>query len=679
MCSATCGGGTKTRSREVLVREECGGEECSGSDKDTHECSTHCCPVHCEWDNWGKWQQCSASCGGGVQHRSRVPKRNAECGGIECAGKPLQSQTCNPQCCPSDCKWGPWGDFSDCSAKCEGTQTRTRSVEEKESCGGTCPGSDSETISCNGCCPVNCVWDNWSDYGSCSVTCGKGTQSRSRSVAVSASCGGKECSGSNQQTKACREQCCPVDCVWDEWGEFGSCSAKCGAGTQNRYRKIATKSACGGAECTGSKVDTRSCDAGCCPVDCRWGDWAEYGDCSATCGLGSQVRYRNITEKASCGGKECSGSNQQTKACREQCCPVDCVWDEWGEFGSCSAKCGAGTQNRYRKIATKSACGGAECTGSKVDTRSCDAGCCPVDCRWGDWVAYGDCSATCGLGSQVRYRNITEKASCGGKECSGSNQQTKACREQCCPVDCVWDEWGEFGSCSAKCGAGTQNRYRKIATKSACGGAECTGSKVDTRSCDAGCCPVDCRWGDWAEYGDCSATCGLGSQVRYRNVTQVASCGGKECSGSDSQTKMCDAKCCPVDCRWGDWGQFGACSASCGGGKQSRKRKIAVPAKCGGTPCTGETLDWRECNNECCPVNCRWGSWSKFDSCSVTCGGGNQTRSREIEVPESCGGSGCEGETTESRTCGERCCPVDCVWGEWSDFHQCTATCGTGK
>ena len=52
------------------------------------------------------------------------------------------------------------------------------------------------------------------------------------------------------------------------------------------------------------------------------------------------------------------------------------------------------------------------------------------------------------------------------------------------------------------------------------------------------------------------------------------------------------------------------------------------------------------------PVNGNWGSWSKYFSCSVTCGEGTQTRKRLCDEPApKHGGKDCEGPEEESQSC----------------------------
>ena len=51
-----------------------------------------------------------------------------------------------------------------------------------------------------------------------------------------------------------------------------------------------------------------------------------------------------------------------------------------------------------------------------------------------------------------------------------------------------------------------------------------------------------------------------------------------------------------------------------------------------------------------------WYDWGEWGPCSVTCGGGTQERTRNCETPQH-GGNDCEGENNESQICGEINCP----------------------
>ena len=56
------------------------------------------------------------------------------------------------------------------------------------------------------------------------------------------------------------------------------------------------------------------------------------------------------------------------------------------------------------------------------------------------------------------------------------------------------------------------------------------------------------------------------------------------------------------------------------------------------------------------PEDCVWESWSTWLSCSKTCGGGTETRSRQKKKAEQNGGN-CSGSRSESKSCNTQPCP----------------------
>ena len=55
---------------------------------------------------------------------------------------------------------------------------------------------------------VNCVWGAWNAWETCSVTCGCGTQDRSRAKTQEAENGGNECAGNATETQVCNSALC---------------------------------------------------------------------------------------------------------------------------------------------------------------------------------------------------------------------------------------------------------------------------------------------------------------------------------------------------------------------------------------------------------------------------------------------------------------------------------------
>ena len=54
-----------------------------------------------EWGDWSAWSNCSASCGDGIQNRTRSCDNPAPFnGGNPCSGNETETQSCNDGVCP---------------------------------------------------------------------------------------------------------------------------------------------------------------------------------------------------------------------------------------------------------------------------------------------------------------------------------------------------------------------------------------------------------------------------------------------------------------------------------------------------------------------------------------------------------------------------------------------------
>src|SRR5205823_4124115 len=101
-------------------------------------------------------------------------------------------------------------------------------------------------------CPVNCVMDAWTNYSSCSMSCGDGTQTRTRNIVTQGSNGGQMCDPSMlTDTASCTGINC--DCVPSAWSSWSKCNNSCGAGFQTMTRSVVraatgTGQACGSVE-----------------------------------------------------------------------------------------------------------------------------------------------------------------------------------------------------------------------------------------------------------------------------------------------------------------------------------------------------------------------------------------------------------------------------------------------
>ncbi|XP_043073619.1 adhesion G protein-coupled receptor B2 isoform X8 [Puntigrus tetrazona] len=221
-----------------------------------------------------------------------------------------------------------WSQWSVCSLTCgQGWQVRSRSCVSSPY-GTLCSGPLRETRLCNNTatCPgepqhqaVHGLWEEWSSWSLCSVTCGRGTRTRSR-ICVLPQHGSKGCGGPEVQTKLCNIAVCPVEGQWLDWAAWSQCSVSCGSGTQQRQRRCSV-SVHGWAECKGPHAETRECTNPSCGGGGNWGAWNHWGLCSKTCDLGWQQRVR-MCEGTGIQGYPCDGSGEEVRSCNDKKCPA---------------------------------------------------------------------------------------------------------------------------------------------------------------------------------------------------------------------------------------------------------------------------------------------------------------------------------------------------------------------
>ncbi|XP_034092625.1 adhesion G protein-coupled receptor B2 isoform X17 [Gymnodraco acuticeps] len=221
-----------------------------------------------------------------------------------------------------------WSQWSVCSLTCgQGWQVRTRSCVSSPY-GTLCSGALRETRMCNNTasCPgdpgisgsVHGLWEEWSSWSLCSVTCGRGSRTRTRKCvngSAAMACGYPE-----TQTKLCNIAVCPVEGQWLEWGPWLKCSVTCNTGSQQRQRRCSA-SVHGWAECNGDHQESRECTNPSCTGGGNWGTWNHWSLCSKTCDSGLQHRSR-LCEGTGDQGYPCEGSGEEVRACNEKKCPA---------------------------------------------------------------------------------------------------------------------------------------------------------------------------------------------------------------------------------------------------------------------------------------------------------------------------------------------------------------------
>ncbi|XP_035650839.1 adhesion G protein-coupled receptor B1-like [Oncorhynchus keta] len=215
-------------------------------------------------DEWSPWSVCSVSCGEGWQARSRFCVTSSY--STQCTGPLRENRPCNnTMVCPVDGAWDEWSPWSLCSSTCgRGYRDRTRTCKQPQNGGEPCKGPIKQTKFCNiAVCPVDGAWNEWSGWTTCSTSCSNGTKQRTREC-NGPSYGGSECRGDWRETNNCFLKDCPVDGRWLSWSSWGSCSKTCGGGSQQRQR-MCEGPYFSGETCPGERGELRRCNEKRCP------------------------------------------------------------------------------------------------------------------------------------------------------------------------------------------------------------------------------------------------------------------------------------------------------------------------------------------------------------------------------------------------------------------------------
>lgn len=590
------------RVRHIKSPPSNGGQPCYGPTKETVMCASLGAVKDAVVDEWQAWSHCTVTCGGGTRTRARQLKSLATPGGSPFSGPLQQLEPCQILPCPNaeniPCLFGEWGQWGPCHEN--GLQVRRRKIaQEPHGRAECCHGSLLEIQSCS--LAVDCVLSPWAAWDDCDKSCGGGQQQRHREVMILPKNGGKCCPKELMETRGCASQLCVnMAGLVSDWSDWGECSAKCGDGQVQRSRHLfqdveADAIGFAGAlsefqACEGKSEDCEDC------VDCLWAEWSQWTVCSNDCDGGQHKRKRGIQQVPLAGCKLCDPlDGEEVEPCNTQPCHksdcIDGLWDEWREWEACSMSCAGGLTWRSRPVAREANHCGKPALGPAVQHGSCNADVScneDRDCKFDEWREWGACSQDCG-GIRCRSRLIAKKGRGDGAFCEGCLNQTEPCdaKPNCAggpPTDCVMGGWSAWGECDVTCGNGQMVRRRDVLVPGGFGGKVCTGDLLQTApcilsACEGTCEPRPCHWGEWEDWGACDQC--NGERRRFRHIVALAQCGGRQCEhGAAQEISNCTRRCHDVSyCVWGQWEAYGACSASCGRGMKSRSRFLKGMSK----------------------------------------------------------------------------------------------------
>ncbi|XP_035251012.1 spondin-1-like isoform X1 [Anguilla anguilla] len=371
-------------------------------------------PETCIYSNWSPWSACSSStCDKGKRMRQRMLKAQLDLS-VSCPHTQDFEPCMGPGCSDeegSTCMMSEWITWSPCSVSCGmGVRSRERYVKQFPEDGSICTLPTEESDKCvvnEECSPSSCLVTEWSEWDTCSATCGLGMKRRERMVKMPPS-DGSLCSAEVAEVEKCMmPECHTIPCMLSPWSDWSDCSVTCGKGSRTRQRMLKSPVELG--ECTEDLEQVEKCMLPECPTDCGVSEWSEWSECNKSCGKGHVIRTRMVTLEPQFGGNACPETVQRRK-CKVRKC-------------NRGAGAAAGEERRKRKEDREK----RRSKPSHDDTAQEHPG-----CRMRPWSGWTDCTKPCGGGIQERFMTVKKRFKSSQFASCKDRKEIRACNVHPC-------------------------------------------------------------------------------------------------------------------------------------------------------------------------------------------------------------------------------------------------------
>ncbi|KAM9590590.1 A disintegrin and metalloproteinase with thrombospondin motifs 6-like isoform 7-T10 [Morphnus guianensis] len=395
------------------------------------------------WGSWSIWGECSRTCGGGVSSSIRHCDSPAPSGGGKyCLGERKQYRSCNTDPCPPGAR-----DFREKQcADFDNMPFRGKYYNWKPYTGGGVKP-----------CALNCLAEGYNFYTERAPAVIDGTQCNADSldICINGECKHVGCDnilGSDAKEDRCRvcggdgSTCEAIEGFFNDSLPRGGymeviqiprgsvhieirevAMSKNYIGVQKQEvvcKRLDDNSIVQNNYCDPDSKppeNQRACNTEPCPPEWFIGDWSE---CSKTCDGGIRSRtvlcIRKIgpSEEETLDNINCLTHQPiEKEPCNNQSCPPQWVALDWSE---CTPKCGPGFKHRIVLCKSSDLLKTFPATQCQEESKPpvrirCSLGRCPPP-RWvtGDW---GQCSAQCGLGQQMRTVQCLSYTGQASSEC----------------------------------------------------------------------------------------------------------------------------------------------------------------------------------------------------------------------------------------------------------------------